>query len=217
MGLAVFGRRGGDCEDIEALVHPSALNGAAEILSTVPGITAHGKTPLAAALRLARRELGRMSAGRPSGRIYVVTDGVETCDGDPVGEARAFESALPGMKMSIIGIGVSNAEARLLAKVARAAKGEFEVVNSAEQLQKAVREGAHHRVDFLAPEFEILYESWCGYPGCERNPPRSKRGPPPSAPLPLPSAEPTSAPVPSPPTAPSSYPDPQPSFTPPLL
>ena len=57
--------------------------------------------------------------------IYVVSDGIETCGGDPVKAAQA--AAISGYRaiVNIIGFDVDNAGQRALKKVAKAGGGKY--------------------------------------------------------------------------------------------
>jgi Mg-chelatase subunit ChlD len=74
-----------DCGNI--VVEQEFTTDPSVIAAKLPGIQPRGSTPLAEALAFAKRHLGDKAVGA-SGRLVVLTDGLETCGGDPVAAAR---------------------------------------------------------------------------------------------------------------------------------
>ena len=66
-------------------------------------------TPLAAGLVAA----GAMLEGEPSPLLVVITDGAETCGGDPCAEARALQSRMPELRINVVDLSGSNVAACL--------------------------------------------------------------------------------------------------------
>jgi hypothetical protein len=60
-------------------------------------------TPLAQAIRTAKQEILRLGGRRPA-RVVLVTDGVESCHGDPCAAAREFHSQLPDVAIHVVDI-----------------------------------------------------------------------------------------------------------------
>lgn len=80
IGLVAYGhRRKGDCDDIETLIAPAALNREA-FLAQVNRLNAKGKTPLSASVRQAAEQL---KFTEDKATVILVSDGEETCDLDP--------------------------------------------------------------------------------------------------------------------------------------
>jgi Mg-chelatase subunit ChlD len=72
------------CGDIR-VEHPFTTD-AASVLAQVEAITPSGSTPLAAAITFAREYINANARG--AARLVVLSDGMETCGGDPVAAAR---------------------------------------------------------------------------------------------------------------------------------
>lgn len=72
--------------------------------------------------------------------VYVVSDGIETCDGDPVQAAKDLVAADIETVVNIIGFDVDNEGQKLLKEVADAGNGEFTYVNSERDLKAYMRE-----------------------------------------------------------------------------
>jgi Mg-chelatase subunit ChlD len=66
-------------------------------------------TPLAAGLAAA----GAMLEGEPTPLLVVITDGAETCGGDPCAEAQALQSRMPGLRINVVDLSGSNVAACL--------------------------------------------------------------------------------------------------------
>lgn len=139
-GLVVFGHRipkdrePESCRDVE-LALEMGLHGAdvrAEIVQWVQGLKAQGKTPLAYALEFAA---GKAS---PPCRIVLITDGMETCGGDPVGVAR--DLAAGGCVVDVVGLAVKPEEEDALRELAVAGGGRFWRVEELGSLLVTLRE-----------------------------------------------------------------------------
>ncbi|MCM3088695.1 VWA domain-containing protein [Bhargavaea ginsengi] len=90
------------CGTIEG-VYPSGKYDAETFNAAVDGVRAAGWTPLAGAIHQAREDLAQHEGDIT---VYVVSDGAETCGGDPVKEAAAFVKDHPGRHVDIIGFQV---------------------------------------------------------------------------------------------------------------
>jgi Ca-activated chloride channel family protein len=139
--LLVFGQQGNNgqagkaksCSTIDVLAPMSADRGS---LRTALGqIRAVGWTPLAAGLDRAEALL---TASATSGEqvIYVVSDGEETCGGDPVAVARRINSGRTRAIVNVIGFNLPSSEAANLTAVARAGGGGFVNLSSATELER---------------------------------------------------------------------------------
>jgi Ca-activated chloride channel family protein len=107
------------CRAIDQLA-PMSRNRAVQRQS-VQVVRAVGWTPLAAALHRAQALLASTPAGRQV--IYVVSDGDETCGGDPVAVARLINTGQTRAIVNIIGFDLPAADRAALQKVASAGGG----------------------------------------------------------------------------------------------
>ena len=108
-GLVVYGhRRRADCGDVELMV-PLGSAEAGAIRKKVSAIVPKGKTPIAASLSAAAKAF----AGREgeANNIILISDGIETCKGDPCKVAADLSSRGIATRIHVVGFDV-DAKAR---------------------------------------------------------------------------------------------------------
>lgn len=139
LGLRVYGHRQPrelyDCTDTELLVPLASDNGAA-VLEAIGGFRPRGQTPLGYSLSQVVKDFGDFAGERA---VVLVTDGIESCGGDPVASAR--ELAKLGTVVHVIGFGLPNAEdedAAALEEIATASGGRFVTASGADELREAL-------------------------------------------------------------------------------
>jgi len=136
-GLVAYGhRRGNDCGDIETVIAPSALD-RGRIEAAVARLTPRGRTPITEALREAARAL---DAEKKGGTIILVTDGVETCKGDPCALAAELKRKNTRLTAHVVGFDVSRkGDQARLACIADRTGGTFVPASNAGELAQALR------------------------------------------------------------------------------
>jgi hypothetical protein len=140
LGLMVYGHRGTNepsgkaesCAGIDVFAPLGELSP-----DSVPGVLAQfsptGYTPLAASLDRA----AEVFAGREgqANRIVMVTDGVETCDGDAVAAAQRLAQAEIGVTVDVVGFDVADsAQEQALRQVAEITGGTYTTARNAQEL-----------------------------------------------------------------------------------
>ncbi len=126
-----------DCGDSTLLV-PFAEENREPIRHAIAGLRPLGQTPIAYALNEAARDFGPQQNDRA---LVLVTDGIESCGGDPVDAARRLREE--GIVVHVIGFGLGNAadeDAASLQAVADASGGRYVTAGSAEELKEALAE-----------------------------------------------------------------------------
>jgi Mg-chelatase subunit ChlD len=124
-----------DCADSMLLV-PFAEANREPIRRAIANLRPLGQTPIAYALNQASRDFGAMDADRA---VVLVTDGIESCGGDPVGAARDLRAL--GINVHVIGFGLGSAadeDTASLRAVANASGGRYVTAGSAEELKVAL-------------------------------------------------------------------------------
>jgi Ca-activated chloride channel family protein len=129
--LAYGHRREGDCADIEAVL-PMAPLDRAKLRDTVQALNPKGKTPITAAVTQAFRE------ARPGSTVILVTDGLETCGGDPCSAVRAAKAKDGDFVLHVIGFDVAKEDVSSLECAAQAGGGLYLPASDAGELGRAL-------------------------------------------------------------------------------
>ncbi len=95
-----------------------------------------GWTPLGAAIETAQKDLQQQTEDNVQNIIYVVSDGVETCGGDPVKAAKELHQSDIEAVINIIGFDVDDEGQKALKKVADAGGGSYKSVDTEEDLSR---------------------------------------------------------------------------------
>lgn len=156
--LLVFGQQGNNqeagkaksCSGIDVLAPMSADR--SSMRAALGSVRAVGWTPLAAGLERAEAML-KASATPGEQIIYVVSDGEETCGGDPVAVARRINGGNTRAVVNIIGFDLPAREAAALTKVAKAGGGGFVNLSSEAELERTraqVRESIRRTDNYVS-------------------------------------------------------------------
>jgi Mg-chelatase subunit ChlD len=124
-----------NCAD-SALLVPFGGENREPIREAIAGLRPLGQTPIAYALNQAARDFGATQNDRA---VVLVTDGIESCGGDPVQAARELREQ--GITVHIIGFGLGNGadeDTASLRAVANASGGHYVTAGSAEELKDAL-------------------------------------------------------------------------------
>ncbi|MCS6887843.1 MAG: VWA domain-containing protein [Chloroflexus sp.] len=136
VGLHTYGRnRPHDCSDIELIAAPGPLDPAvlqASVATIRP--VPWGRTPIAASLSEALRLLDPQQPAS----IVLLSDGEESCNGDPVAVAAQMSVSHPNTRLHVIGFAVNDEQERSLQAIASAAKGTYHTADDVEQLVAAM-------------------------------------------------------------------------------
>jgi len=127
------------CDNIDLLLQP-APHAAERIMGALDKIVPAGRTPLTAAVRAAARVL---HFPERAGVIVLLTDGEETCGGDPCAMARALRAQGSNITLHVIGYrtrDTSTATGYMQSRcMADATGGLYVSVETSEQLTAALR------------------------------------------------------------------------------
>lgn len=96
-----------------------------------------GWTPLASAIKQAAKIFNQSQPGEEN-VVYVVSDGIESCGGDPVKEAEALHKSNIQAIVNIIGLNVDSPSQTALQKVANAGGGQFTNARSGADLKDSM-------------------------------------------------------------------------------
>lgn len=135
-GLMSYGHnRKDDCNDIE-LIAPIGSDPQA-LTTALNSINPMGRTPLTDAIHQAALTL-RDHEGNAS--VVVVSDGEETCGGDPCQAARAARESGVNLRIHVIGFDVAPQETEQLTCIAEAGGGRYFQADDAQELTLALAE-----------------------------------------------------------------------------
>jgi Ca-activated chloride channel homolog len=99
---------------------------------------ASGWTPLAGAIEKANELLSSYNKQEYKNIVYIVSDGIETCDGDPIQAAKKLNESNIEAKVNIIGFDVDDKGQKQLKQVAEAGDGEYATVRDKSDLEDLV-------------------------------------------------------------------------------
>jgi hypothetical protein len=124
------------CQD-SALLVALGPDSRAQIRDAIDHFKPRGQTPLAYSLQQIAADFGDFQGERA---VVLVTDGIESCDGDPAAAARALQRSGP-TPVHVIGFGIASGEDEddsALRAIARASGGKFLTARSADELRDAL-------------------------------------------------------------------------------
>ncbi|MDA8019897.1 MAG: VWA domain-containing protein [Thermoanaerobaculia bacterium] len=136
VALVAYGhRREGDCADIETLVPLSTLDRSG-LKTVIDGIQPRGKTPLTASTQVAIDVVKERSS---PATVILVSDGVETCGGDPCATVRAAREAGVDFVLHVVGFGIKEGDVAPLECAAQAGGGLYFPADDAGALADALQ------------------------------------------------------------------------------
>lgn len=133
LGLVAYGHREKDgCDDIEMLAPVGS--GKETVIEAITSIIPKGNTPLAEAIRFAAEQLKGRDA---PASIIVISDGKETCNGDPCEVAKVIKASSVDIRIHVIGFDVNADEAKQLQCIAKNGGGKYFSAGNAAELAKS--------------------------------------------------------------------------------
>lgn len=142
ISLVVYGHAGSNkekdkqlsCSKIED-VYPLQKFNPKAFSEAVNTVHASGWTPLAGAIDFVHKKTENSSNNVT---LYIISDGIETCEGDPVATAKAFANQHSNGAVNIIGFDVDAESENQLKAVANAGNGEYISANTIEELDNSI-------------------------------------------------------------------------------
>jgi Ca-activated chloride channel family protein len=120
VGLIAYGhRREADCADIETVVPLGPLN-RASLVSKVESLNPKGKTPITQSIEQA---IAAVKGRTDPATIVLLSDGIETCSGDPCAAVTAAKKAGTNFLLHVIGFDLS--KERRFPRMRRAGRRRF--------------------------------------------------------------------------------------------
>lgn len=135
VGLVAYGhRREGDCDDIESVVALGPLDRAG-LRGTVDALNPKGKTPITDSIEHAF-EIVR--GADDASTVVLVSDGLETCGGDPCAAVRKGKELGLDFRMHVVAFDIADDDVSQLECAAQAGGGLFLAAEDAAQLGDAL-------------------------------------------------------------------------------
>lgn len=130
-----------DCKDT-SLLNPfdAVSSNGADIVGKARAIRPQGYTPITYAITLAAQDLSAEEAA--SRAVVLVSDGKETCKGDPCAAAKALADADAKLVVHTVGVGVDAVTRGQLQCIANVARGSYFGADSAAELAAALGKAA---------------------------------------------------------------------------
>ena len=164
VGLEAYGHRisrtekNKSCKDIEMLV-PLKRENSKIIIKRLNSLNAKGMTPISASLEKSADVLRGLSGKKT---IILISDGEETCGGDPVGVAGKIKKEFGvDVVIHVIGFDVKEKDKMQLAGIAKAGGGRYYSADNAQQLKQsltAIKEDLGAPVRKVAKATDIIFE-----------------------------------------------------------
>ena len=137
IGFMAYGHRTkGSCDDIELIVPPQA-GSASAISSAADSLKFLGKTPLTAAVKQAAEAL---KYTEDKATVVLITDGLETCGGDPCALGKELKASGVDFKADVVGFGLTADEGKQIACLAENTGGKYIQASDEKALQEALAE-----------------------------------------------------------------------------
>jgi Ca-activated chloride channel homolog len=147
ISLRVYGHKGTgsdedkklSCSSDELIYEPNTYD-QASFDKALTQFKPSGWTPLGSSLKSAYEDLKQKAGDNTENIVYVVSDGVETCDGNPVEEAGKLADSDLKATVNIIGFDVDDKGQEQLKAAAEAGNGKYFTVNSKVELENSLQE-----------------------------------------------------------------------------
>ncbi|WP_088102669.1 vWA domain-containing protein [Halalkalibacter urbisdiaboli] len=108
----------------------------ADFTETLEEFYPNGWTPIAYALEQTKKDFAELKGENNTNVIYLVSDGIETCNGDPVQVAKELGESEIMPIVNVIGFDVPSDEQQQLKDMAKAAEGVYASAENQEQLKE---------------------------------------------------------------------------------
>ena len=143
VGLVAYGhRKQGDCEDVEFIVPMNNVK-KDEVISSLISIKPLGRTPLAFS---ATQVIEELKTNNAAATIILITDGIESCDGDLCAVIKKAKEDGITLKLHIVGFGLKEEETAALKCAAEAGDGNYYDASDASQLSRVLEEATQETV-----------------------------------------------------------------------
>lgn len=142
-GLVVYGHRGSNsfvdkdlsCRATEEVVKLGANNNNS-IISAMNSFDAKGWTPIAGSLKFAK-DIFKSKGENNKNYLILLSDGAESCDGDPIVAAEDLKFEMSGINLIVIGFATDSETTKYLQKISAFGGGAFMTAGNSAQIADA--------------------------------------------------------------------------------
>jgi len=147
VSLTIYGHKGTgsdadkqlSCSGIEE-IYPLSSYDASHFAAELESIVPSGWTSMAASLTQVGEKLASENSTESTNVIYLVSDGKETCDGNPAEAAKQLKESNIDPIINVIGLAVQSEDANELQKIAKSAEGRYINVKNQQELDQEFQE-----------------------------------------------------------------------------
>jgi len=134
VGLVIYGKTGCDENSVEVM-SPITASGRGSLREKIDSLGPRGQTPIAMTLRKVPEFFKGME--NENNNLILISDGMESCGGDPVKEIIDLKESVIDPEVTVIGLGVDSRTKGQLSKIARASGGVYSDVKNEKDFVKA--------------------------------------------------------------------------------
>ncbi|WP_102349117.1 VWA domain-containing protein [Bacillus sp. Marseille-P3661] len=161
ISLRVYGHKGTgsdadktlSCSSTEVM-YESNIYDETKLAAALSKFQPSGWTPLAATIKAGYGDLQVNASEQSENILFIVSDGIETCGGNPVEEAKKIANSDLNVKVNIIGFNVDDAGQKQLKETAKAGNGTYFTVNSKIELTNTIYDLLQDARSTTAKNFE---------------------------------------------------------------
>ncbi len=143
VGIRVYGHKGTGSDADKALscssselVYPISNYNEGEFQAALNKFSPSGWTPIGLALREAKNDLASFDGANNTNIVYLVSDGIDTCEDQPIEAAKDLYSSNISPIINVIGFDVDSEGQNQLREIAAATEGIYGTVTNEGELQK---------------------------------------------------------------------------------
>lgn len=156
VAVVVYGHDRNKACAVEILrpLSPITVSEKEAVIARIQEIQPIGKTPLGSSLRVATGELAQCKGLT---KMLLITDGIETCNGNAVAEAEKFVASSNGARsIDVVGFSLATNESAVVAKIADSGKGQYYDAQTSKDLVKAIDVAKADVVESFTTEGEVI-------------------------------------------------------------
>lgn len=151
-GLVAYGhRQKGDCQDVEFLVDPESGT-PASVQEKLKALKPLGKTPLAHSASLV---IDKLKSQSKASTVILLTDGIETCEGDLCQVVADAKKAGIDFVMHIVGFDLGDNDRMALECAAKEGEGLYLDASNSEELSDALNQATELSIENLEATLEV--------------------------------------------------------------